>query len=187
MKIFGKIILIVLIVLGGLSYFGMKQMAENEDFRKAQGVSWEQLELFGFERPKNKDRQNLNIANPMPLTTNNIDEYLHRTIKASKNIPLGTNSVDAAIYIFKMPIIDMGYNFDDTLLNSIKTLRNIDQPSIASQKVSAFLIPILMVIHENRESVIQKKFISKNTLDEIEQETTGRHNEPIKKRELLSQ
>jgi len=51
MKTFGKVLFGILIVIGLLGYYGLKQMAENEALRKAQGVSWEQLELFGFKRP----------------------------------------------------------------------------------------------------------------------------------------
>jgi hypothetical protein len=102
----------------------------------------------------------------MPITIENMSEYLKSITKAEKSISIGENSITSAIKQYKKPIEDMGYNFDETILHTaivLDTPRN-SRLFMAAQQV---LVQIISVIQADKEGAISQGFVTKDTANKI--------------------
>jgi len=60
----------------------------------------------------------------------------------------------------------MGYDFDATVINTIKVLQNVEYTALSNTTMKIFL-PILYIINENPELVVEDNLVSEDTRDKI--------------------
>lgn len=60
----------------------------------------------------------------MPIAQDNINEYQKKMSVSAKAVSMGDSNIEKAIQIYKVPLEDMEYDFDATIINTIKVLQN---------------------------------------------------------------
>jgi len=110
--------------------------------------------------------ENNNAGKAMPITEDNINTYIQKMYQSSKSIAVGEEEIDKLIKIYKYPLEDMGYNFDTTILHSIKVLSKapLTQVTVNAGKI---LNNILLGITRNPKSSVNKGFISQDTQTKV--------------------
>lgn len=106
----------------------------------------------------------------MPLTQENVDEYTQRVNEAAQNVDQSMEMFEKMYEILKKPLEDMGYDFDATILNTIKASYNQEEVSgrNAISDLGIILItPLKQGIFQDPEGAVSTKFISQETLDKL--------------------
>ncbi|GEM_PF-3621593 len=112
---------------------------------------------------------NLN-KDAMPITANNVKKYQNKIDEATQNIEPSTDRIDRIIEIEKKPLEDMGYDFDATLLSTIKNIRSckdILQVTPALFALNATYNDVCYAIKENPEEAVTKGLVTKDTQKKI--------------------
>ncbi len=102
----------------------------------------------------------------MPITQDNINKYAKKMSVSAKAVSMGDSNIEKAIQIYKVPLEDMGYNFDATIINTIKALQHASYTSLSTTTMQ-ILLPILHIINENPKLVVENNFVSEDTRDKI--------------------
>lgn len=102
----------------------------------------------------------------MPITQDNINEYAKKMSVSVKSVSMGDNNIKKAIQIYKVPLEDMGYDFDATIINTIKVLQNAGYTALSTTTMK-ILLPILHIVNENSELVVEDGLVSEDTKDKI--------------------
>jgi len=102
----------------------------------------------------------------MPITQDNINEYTKKMSVSVKVVSIGDSNIEKAIQIYKVPLEDMGYDFDATIINSVKLLQNAGYTPLASTTMK-ILLPILQIVNKNPKLVVEDGFVSEDTKNKI--------------------
>jgi hypothetical protein len=102
----------------------------------------------------------------MPITQDNINKYAKKMSVSAKAVSMGDSNIEKAIQIYKVPLEDMGYDFDATIINTVKVLQKAGYTSL-STTVMKMILPILHIVNENPELVVEKGLVSEDTKDKI--------------------
>ena len=94
----------------------------------------------------------------MPISYNNVQEFQARMNEYSKSVAASDSRITKATLMFKKPINDMGYDFDATILNTIKMLQNGSWNSPVSQLYFMLGIPMAF-IERNNKLVVKESFV----------------------------
>ena len=98
----------------------------------------------------------------MPITQDNINEYTKKMSVSAKAVSMGDSNIEKAIQIYKVPLEDMGYDFDATVINTVKVLQNTGYTSLSTATMK-ILLPILHIVNENPELVVEHGLVSEDT------------------------
>jgi hypothetical protein len=112
------------------------------------------------------DGKHSNADKAMPITQNNIKTYTDKMSQSSKSITEGEAEVSKLIKIYKAPLEDMGYDFDATILNSIKVLSKaqLTQVTVNAGKILSY---VLHGIARNPDKVVADGFVTQDTKTKV--------------------
>jgi len=101
----------------------------------------------------------------MPVTANNVQKYLELSNEAASNSELGVMSeVDKMKVLAREPLESMGYNFDTTLLMTIKN-SSMD-PALIALMSNAFVF-VINTIEKYPDESVEKGLVHKDTKNKI--------------------
>jgi len=102
----------------------------------------------------------------MPITVNNINTYLRKQNIISQSISLGDTMMDKIIKTYKVPLDEMGYDFDATIINTTKVLKRVSYNRLA---VTTFNIlnSIMQYVSQYPQESVDKGFVKQDTRDKI--------------------
>jgi len=102
----------------------------------------------------------------LPITMDNMQTYNQKRINASQNIPLGASAIDKAIQIYKLPLEEMGYSFDATIINTTKVLRKAQYNQL-SVHTHSVINDIMQYVNMYPEQSIDRNFVDTDTKNKI--------------------
>lgn len=102
----------------------------------------------------------------MPITQDNINEYAKKMSASAKAVSMSDSNIEKTIQIYKVPLEDMGYDFDATIINTVKVLQNAGYTSLSTTTMK-IILPILHIVNENPELVVENGLVSEDTKDKI--------------------
>lgn len=102
----------------------------------------------------------------MPITVENIRLYNQKRSEASQLVSLGDSTMGKVIKTYKIPLEDMGYNFNATILKTTKILKKApyNQLSIATFNI---LNDVMQYVKMYPQESIDKGFVDIETRDKI--------------------
>lgn len=106
----------------------------------------------------------------MPITANNVQKYQSEINEAAQNLEPLNDTIDRIIKMEKKPLEDMGYNFDATLISTIKNIKsiqNMNQLTPALITLNSMYNSIYYAIKENPKEAIDKGLVTKETEEKI--------------------
>lgn len=106
----------------------------------------------------------------MPLTQENVDDYMHRVDEATQKVDQSAELFEKMYEAFKKPLEDMGYDFEETLLNTEKASYNQQNVSDvnAVSNMGIMVNNILQGVYQDKSGAVSSKFISQETLDKLD-------------------
>lgn len=67
---------------------------------------------------------------------------------SAKAVSMGDSNIEKAIQIYKVPLEDMGYNFDATIINTIKVLQNAGYTALSATTMKIQKLQLKMVWYQ---------------------------------------
>lgn len=106
----------------------------------------------------------------MPLTQENVDDYMHRVDEATQKVDQSAELFEKMYEAFKKPLEDMGYDFEETLLNTKKASYNQQNLSDvnAVSNMGIMVNNILQGVYQDKEGAVASKFISQEAIDKLD-------------------
>ncbi len=112
---------------------------------------------------------NGNSEKAMPMTQEDMSEYVQHISEAAKSIEMGTSMPSKVRQGFKEPLERMGYDFDATVINMTKIFANAKLTDFT--QITAEMAKINDQIHyaiqQQPELLVKEGFISEGTKDKI--------------------
>ena len=102
----------------------------------------------------------------MPITQDNINEYVKKISTSAKAVSMGDSKIKKTIQIYKVPLENMGYNFDATIINTIKVLQNAGYTALSTTTMK-IILSILHIVNENPKVVVEDGLVSEYTKNKI--------------------
>lgn len=105
----------------------------------------------------------------MPLTQATVGEYNQRVYKAVQNVDQSMEIFKKMHEVLKEPLEDMGYDFDATIISTVKASYNhqVNGRNAISDLEIILITPLIQGIFQDPEGAVSTKFISQETLDKL--------------------
>lgn len=103
----------------------------------------------------------------LPITQNNINEYIQRINKAANYVSLRDSQIQKAIKVYKEPIEDMGYGFDETILNITKVLMNVNSDSHLAYTTHELWNNIVQMALLDPTASVLENYVSRDTMEKL--------------------
>lgn len=106
-----------------------------------------------------------NSEKAMPMTQENMSEYIQNIAQASKTVDISNSIFEKAIQIYKNPLDNMGYDFDSTLISMTKLFANEQLTNFTqiTYNMARIHSQLLLVISKNPDLLVSKGFIDEQT------------------------
>lgn len=102
----------------------------------------------------------------MPITMDNIQLYSQKKNQATQSVSLGDSTMDKVIKIYKIPLDDLGYNFDTTILETTKVLKKAPYNQLSVYTFN-ILNDVMQYVKMYPQESVDKGFVESETRDKI--------------------
>lgn len=112
---------------------------------------------------------NGNSEKAMPMTQENMSEYVQQVLEATKSIDISASMPSKVKHVFKKPLERMGYDFDETIINMTKVFANAKLTDFTriTAEMAKIHTQILYAIQQQPEQLVKEDFIGKETKNKI--------------------
>lgn len=100
----------------------------------------------------------------MPITANNVQEYFKATNEAANNMDASLSEVERMKVVAREPLENMGYDFDATLLASLKNINNSNEAKLALINEFSFVVD---TVNKNPDESVKKGLVSEETKNKL--------------------